>query len=206
MIPEDDVDVLGRTAARYVLQGKARSISEAIAITGGDPRLSHARVRKHLKLLEESIVGDHGARQIRGELLDVAITSMDVIDGYFDRFPDRFPEARGTRLVGRPSEGHLEGEVIFRLRVFADIGVPELVEVLEQLEAEDPVYAPFSAKGVGQLDQLKTRIEGISMIFTICPPNRVPEEAGNLSTGERMHSANCEDIRALRDQIIEGQC
>ncbi len=206
MIPEDDVDVMGRAAARFLLQGKARSISEAIAISGGDPRLSHARVRKHLKVLEESIVGDHGARQIRGEILGVAITSMDAIDEYFDRFPDRFPGSRGARLVGRPAEGHLEGQVTFRLRVFADISVPELVEILLQLDAEDPVYAPFSAKGIGQLDQLRTRIEGISMIFMICPPDRVPLRAGNLSTGGRMYSANCDEIRNLRDQIIEGKC
>jgi len=202
MIPEYDVDSMGRIAARLLLQGKARSISEAIALSGADHRLSHARVRKHLSLLEESIVGERSARTMRGELLTVALNCMEAVDEYLERFPDRFPEAKGIRLVGRAAEGYLEGEVTFHLRVFANIEIPELVELLLQLEAEDPIYSPFATQKFGSLNQLKTRVDGIAMIFTVCPPDRIPVHSGNLSTGGKIHSSCSDDIRTLRDQLL----
>lgn len=199
-LPEH-VDRIARHAAKLLFSGRATTVREAISFAGGSGRISRSLIVKHLAAMEESLLGVAAVNVRRAANLEVALEFMEILDSYFDRFTELYPDARGTRLAGRAAEGNLDGDPVVNLRVLAEITPAALVNLIMETGCDEPMFDVLNSRH-GKLDRIRTRLSGVDVVLVICPPARVPVDENNLVRGTPVNVIDHVEVVALRESLL----
>ena len=124
------VDRIAQHAAHLLCSGRARTVSEAMSLSGDSAGVSRSLIVRHLAAMQQSALGEVAVNVRRAAILEVALEFMEILDSHFERFTEVFPDARGTQLAGRAAEGLLDGDPIVHIRVLAKISVAELTNLI----------------------------------------------------------------------------
>ena len=167
----EEVDLRARHAAMLLHSGRVSAVSEAIRIAGRGLPIPRTLLRRHMAAMEKQEIGEAAVKKRHAGILEVAIEFMDAIEMHFERFPERYPEAMGTRLAGRAAGGLLDGDPVVHIRVLAEMPPAEVVHLIMETGCEEPRIELLKSR-VGKLDRIRTQLDGVEVVLTLCPPQR----------------------------------
>ena len=199
--PEQQRDKIAREAARLLQSGQAADVRDAlrraIAHLGWQHRddlslPSLKRIRDHCRGIAMQALGAEGYQQSIVAVWRTAEELMTLLS-----------EHGVTTLIGRAVRGQIDAGVTVRIRIYTNMKIGELADLLVDYGYPDPAIVTADTK-FGRFDRLEFDDDdtGLLVQITRCPPSvRSQVEGRNLFTRDPLDAVA--DLDAIR-RLIES--
>ncbi len=185
-------DAIAYEAARLLETGKAPGLVAAIAAAadtlgfGDAPLPSSALVRRHIQGMSMQAMGAEAYEDSIHQVLHIAEDMMSALEHEVGE--------GSTLLAGRAARGYIDGGVTLHIRIYTELPIEKIAELLEQYDYEDPAYETAETRN-GRLGRLRFIEDGQEILITRCLPEMRATATNDLFTGKTIQLASVEDLR-----------
>ncbi|MFW5652892.1 MAG: hypothetical protein ACOC0P_02500 [Planctomycetota bacterium] len=197
--PQQQSDRIAREAARLLATGDAEDVKDAVRKAIGRLGWQHRenlslpslkRIRDHCRAMSMQALGAEGYQASIVNVWRTAEELMTVLE----------PEE--PMLIGRAAKGEIDAGVILRIRIYTDLPINEIADVLVEYGYPDPEIVTIDTK-FGRFDRIRFMDDDseLDVHITRCPTRLRAQVSGrNLFTREPLSAvASLEELRTLID-------